>query len=75
VRLAFGRLLAGEEGAPVILDDAMVSSDPERLRQLADVLGAVDDQLQIILLTCHWEQLRGAGLGAELVREMTRESG
>lgn len=51
-----GRLAAAtlveEKGAPVILDDTLGFSDPERLESLGAVLSGVGDKAQIIILTC-----------------------
>jgi energy-coupling factor transporter ATP-binding protein EcfA2 len=61
-RLALGRLLA-ETGAPlpVILDDALVYSDDERLARLFGVLGRAAEHHQVIVLTCHARAFAGLG--------------
>ncbi|WP_134772402.1 AAA family ATPase [Ornithinimicrobium flavum] len=53
-RLAVARLVDPVQGVPVVIDDALGYSDPRRLRQMGEVLGAagVTDGLQVILLTC-----------------------
>lgn len=52
-RLAFGRLLAREgHPAPVILDDALVYSDDERIERMFDVLHRQADEQQIIVFSC-----------------------
>ncbi|MGD8200267.1 AAA family ATPase [Ornithinimicrobium sp. W1679] len=54
-RLAVSRLVEPSQGVPVVIDDALGYSDPERLQRMGEVLGAAagpDDQLQVILLTC-----------------------
>jgi len=51
-RLACAMLVDENDGVPVILDDALGYSDPERLASMATVLGAAADDAQIIVLTC-----------------------
>ncbi len=52
-RLAFAELLA-DQGRPavVVLDDALVFSDDQRIGQMFDILARAAAKLQIILLTC-----------------------
>jgi uncharacterized protein YhaN len=52
-RLAFAELLA-DQGRPavVVLDDALVFSDDQRIGQMFDILVRAATKLQIILLTC-----------------------
>lgn len=53
VRLAFADLLERQgKSAPVILDDALVFSDDERIARMFDVLTEAAKTLQIIVLTC-----------------------
>ncbi|EJW10599.1 DNA double-strand break repair Rad50 ATPase [Rhodovulum sp. PH10] len=53
VRLALGRLLA-ERGnpVPVVLDDALVFSDDDRIERMFDVLTRAAEKQQVIVLTC-----------------------
>ena len=53
VRLAMGALLA-EQGRPVpiILDDALVFSDDDRIRRMFDALMRAGSKQQVIVLTC-----------------------
>ncbi|MER5172851.1 AAA family ATPase [Thioclava kandeliae] len=62
VRLAFARLLqeAGR-GAPVILDDALVYTDDERIEKMFDALNRQAGDLQIIVLTCRQRAFRDLG--------------
>lgn len=69
-RLAAAQLVA-EQGAPVILDDALGFADPERLRALALVLHEVGQTAQIILLTC--QPSRYAGVGSATVVSLTND--
>lgn len=51
-RLACASLVDPEQGAPVILDDAMGYSDPARLQRVCSAFSLVGGDAQIILLTC-----------------------
>ena len=53
-RLAVARLVDPTQGVPVVIDDALGYSDPERLQQMGQVLGASagGSDVQVILLTC-----------------------
>lgn len=51
-RLACATIVAPDGGVPVILDDALGNSDPDRLRAMGEVLAAAGEQSQIIVLTC-----------------------
>lgn len=53
VRLAMGSLLA-EQGheAPIILDDALVFSDDDRIDKMFDALNRAGEKQQVIVLTC-----------------------
>lgn len=65
-RLAFARLLAKSgESVPVILDDALVYSDDDRIERMFDALHRQATDLQIIVFTCRqraFERLGGQGL-------------
>lgn len=62
VRLAFGRLVA-ERGrpVPVVLDDALVFSDDERIERMFDVLTQAAEQQQVIMLTCRGRAFQSCG--------------
>lgn len=62
VRLSLARLMSAGEPLPVLLDDALVATDEARFGRMAGVLATASEDLQVILLTCHWERLRGLGL-------------
>lgn len=68
-RLAVARLVDPTQGVPVVIDDALGYSDPDRLRRMGEVLGSagVADGLQVILLTCT-PQRYAAVEGATTVR-------
>ncbi len=63
-RLAFARLFAGSgRPVPVILDDALVHSDDDRIEAMFTALHRVAQDQQIIILTCR--QRAFAPLGGE----------
>ncbi len=51
-RLAGAALVAKEDTVPVIIDDALGFTDPDRLVKMGAVLGNVGDRGQVIVLTC-----------------------
>ncbi|WP_022706161.1 AAA family ATPase [Paracoccus zeaxanthinifaciens] len=62
VRLAFARLLGNAgRSAPVILDDALVFTDDERIERMFDALHRQAADLQIIVLTCRQRAFRDLG--------------
>ncbi|MDO5065837.1 MAG: AAA family ATPase [Propionibacteriaceae bacterium] len=63
-RLACAELVDPDEGAPVMIDDALGFADPERIRSLAAVLGDVGSRAQIIILSCQPERFGHIGKAA-----------
>lgn len=62
VRFAFARLLARRgQHAPVILDDALVFTDDDRIEKLFDALHALAQDQQIIILSCRQRAFRDLG--------------
>lgn len=62
VRLAFARLLAsGGRHAPIILDDALVYTDDDRIERMFDALHRQAGDLQIIVLSCRQRAFRELG--------------
>ena len=62
VRLAFARLLAKSgRHAPVILDDALVYTDDDRMGAMFDALTLQAADLQILVLSCRNRALRDLG--------------
>ncbi|MGD2081452.1 MAG: AAA family ATPase [Chromatiales bacterium] len=57
-RLAVAMTVAGEEGVPLILDDALGYSDPERLRGMGPALARAGQAAQLVILTCTPERFR-----------------
>lgn len=51
-RLAAAMLVEPGEGVPLVIDDALGYTDPERLSAIGEVLGAESRQCQVIVLTC-----------------------
>ena len=73
VRLAFAEMLV-DQGAPaaVILDDALVFSDDQRMQLMFDILSHAAQRVQIVIFTCR-EQLF-EGLGADQLQLTTADS-
>ncbi len=62
VRLAFARLLAKSDvSAPVILDDAIVYTDDDRIEHMFDALTRQAQDLQIIVFSCRQRAFRDLG--------------
>jgi hypothetical protein len=62
VRLAFARMLAKDgRHAPVILDDALVFTDDDRIERMFDALHRQAGDLQILVLTCRQRAFRDLG--------------
>lgn len=62
VRLAFARLLAKSgRHTPLILDDALVYSDDDRIEKMFDTLHGAATDLQIIVLTCRQRAFTNLG--------------
>lgn len=76
VRLAFARMLAtAGRVAPVILDDALVFTDDDRIERMFDALHRQAGDLQIIVLTCRQRAFRDLGGKAlRLTEPETREA-
>lgn len=63
-RLAVAMLVEGDQSVPVVIDDALGYTDPERLKLLGALLGGSDHPGQIIVLTCtpaRYRSIPGAG--------------
>lgn len=62
VRLAFARLLTRSgRPAPVILDDALIFTDDDRIERMFDALHALAADQQILVLTCRQRAFRDLG--------------
>ncbi|GAI83607.1 unnamed protein product, partial [marine sediment metagenome] len=51
-RLACAMIVAKDGGAPVILDDALGYTDPDRLRLMGAVLAKATKECQVVIFTC-----------------------
>ncbi|MBW3085549.1 hypothetical protein KEM60_01749 [Austwickia sp. TVS 96-490-7B] len=51
-RLAAATLVDPEHGVPVVIDDALGWSDPERQRRMVAAFGMLSERVQVVLLTC-----------------------
>jgi energy-coupling factor transporter ATP-binding protein EcfA2 len=51
-RLAGAALVAKEDAVPILIDDALGFSDPERLARMAEVFDTLGERGQVIVLTC-----------------------
>lgn len=71
-RLACAQLVVEDGGAPLLLDDVLGHTDPERLERLAAVIALAAKQCQVILFTSNPERYRGIG-GAKFI-ELGRET-
>jgi hypothetical protein len=72
VRLAFARMLAkGGHPAPVILDDALVFTDDDRIERMFDALHRQAGDQQILVLSCRQRAFRELGGNALRVQETT----
>ena len=62
VRLAFAEMLI-DQGAPavVVLDDALVFSDDQRMRLMFDILSHAAQRVQILVFTCREQLFEGLG--------------
>ncbi|MDX1893012.1 AAA family ATPase [Mycolicibacterium sp. 050158] len=58
-RLASAALVAKEDGVPVVIDDALGFSDPDRLARMGEVFDAVGGDGQVIVLTCSPDRYAG----------------
>jgi len=51
-RLAGAALVAKEDAVPILIDDALGFTDPERLAKMAEVFDTLGERGQVIVLTC-----------------------
>lgn len=68
-RLAGAALVSPEDTVPVVIDDALGFSDPDRLTKMGAVFNTVGDRGQVIVLTC--QQDRYAGIQDATVIQLT----
>jgi uncharacterized protein YhaN len=74
-RLAYADLLK-ESGRPtlIILDDALVHSDQQRLAQMKRILFDAGQRHQILLFSCHPENWRDLGVAARDMGSLSADS-
>jgi AAA ATPase-like protein len=60
-RLAGAALVAKEDGVPVVIDDALGFTDPDRLVKMGAVFDAVGGEGQVIVLTCSPQRYQSVG--------------
>jgi DNA repair exonuclease SbcCD ATPase subunit len=53
VRIGLAEVLGSSESWPLVLDDALVNTDPERIRRVQRLLYQASRRMQILLFTCH----------------------
>ena len=63
-RLACSMIVAEEGGMPLIMDDALGYTDPERLRLMGAVLARAAKECQIVIFTCVPERYGNVGNAA-----------
>lgn len=51
-RLACASIVDPQQGVPVVIDDALGYSDPEKLRRVCAAVGRLGTRAQVVLLTC-----------------------
>jgi hypothetical protein len=66
-RLACAMIVAKDGGAPVILDDALGYTDPDRLRLMNVVLAKAAKECQVIIFTCVPDRYRNIGAAKEII--------
>ena len=62
-RLAGATLVAKEDAVPILIDDALGFTDPERLAKMAEVFDTLGERGQVIVLTCtpaRYDGVKGA---------------
>ncbi len=73
VRLAFARMLANAgTPAPVILDDAIVYTDDDRIERMFDALTRQAHDLQIVVFSCRQKAFRDLGGRGLQIQPATR---
>jgi len=72
VRLAAALVVAKDGGVPLVLDDALGSTDPERLEGIGAVLSVAARECQAIVLTCSPERYVHVDAAARVRMEAVR---
>jgi hypothetical protein len=66
-RLACAMIVAQDGGAPVMLDDALGYTDPDRLRLMGAILAKAAKECQIVIFTCVPDRYSNIGSAKEIV--------
>lgn len=66
-RLACAIIVAGDGGAPLIIDDTLGYTDPERLSLMGAVLARAAKECQIVIFTCVPGRYSSVGTAKEIV--------
>ena len=74
VRLAAALVVAKDGGAPLVLDDALGSTDPERLEAVGTVLSLAGRECQVIVLTCSPERYVHVAAASRVRVEAVRQT-
>jgi DNA repair exonuclease SbcCD ATPase subunit len=67
LRLACAMIVAGDGGAPLIIDDTLGYTDPERLSLMGAVLARAAKECQIVIFTCVPGRYSSVGAAKEIV--------
>jgi DNA repair exonuclease SbcCD ATPase subunit len=67
LRLACAMIVAGDGGAPLIIDDTLGYTDPERLSLMGAVLARAAKECQIVIFTCIPGRYSSVGAAKEIV--------
>ena len=71
VRLALGSMICESgEPVPIILDDALVFSDDDRIERMFDALSRAGQQQQVIILTCRTRTFANSWRQSALYRSL-----
>jgi recombinational DNA repair ATPase RecF len=65
-RLACAALVDPDDGVPVVIDDALGFTDPDRLHRIGAVFSATENRSQVIVLTCTPDRYKGIGVAKVL---------
>mgnify|MGYP006266390069 CR=1 FL=1 len=70
VRIGLAEVLGVDESWPLVLDDALVNTDPDRIQSMQRLLFRASKQMQLLLFTCHGRHYDALGVDrhVELVR-------
>jgi uncharacterized protein YhaN len=63
-RLACSMIVAKDGGTPLLLDDALGYTDPERLRLMGAVLAKAAKECQVVIFTCVPDRYSNVGEAA-----------